>query len=100
MSSEESKHTFRCEFGDGVTATATIDVGLLRAGKGKTQFLTIEWDGERQNRHFSAYKRWMLTVQQHAAELLPGRILWVINNGGSAEMYRLEPGKPPQRTAG
>ena len=98
MSEECSKHEFTCDFGGGVKATATIDVNVLRQGKGKSQFLSVVWEGKRNSSHFAAYRDWMLTVQQHAAELLPGRILWAIQTDPrTTEYFALEPGQQPRR---
>jgi hypothetical protein len=98
MSSAQNQHTFSCDFGDGAGATARIDVDALRSGKGKTQYLFIEWTGKPGPAHLPKYRAWMMTVQQRAAELLPGRILWAVQTGPNVcEFYALEPGMPPKR---
>ena len=100
MSGEESNHKFACNFGCGVTATATIDLGALRKGNGKAQFIFIEWEGTRTDKHIAAYRNWMLDVHQKAAELLPGRILWIFKpNSNTNEIYEFEPGNPYRRTS-
>ena len=98
MSSGQNQHTFSCDFGDGAGVSARIDVDALRNGKGKTQYLFIEWTGKPGPAHLPKYRAWMMTVQQRAAELLPGRILWTIQTGPKVwEFYALEPGMPPKR---
>lgn len=86
-------HTYTCKFRAGLSATATLDVQALREGQGKTQYVTIEWTGGKPHkRDIPTYIRWMLEIQQAAADLLPGRVLyWPI---GSKTYYVLEPGKP------
>lgn len=98
MNEERSKHEFTCDFGGGVKATATIDVNVLRQGRGKSQYLSVVWEGKRNSTHLAAYRDWMLTVQQQAAELLPGRILWAIQiDPRTTDYFALEPGQPPRR---
>ena len=64
------------------------------------KYLTLEWEGQPQRKHTDTYRAWMLTVQQHAAESLPGRILWVFKVNNVHEFYALEPGKPWQLVPG
>jgi hypothetical protein len=97
MSEDRSKHEFTCDFGGGVKATATIDVDALRRGRGQSQFLLLEWVGKPNYTHTAAYRAWMLSVQQQAAELLPGRILWAFRSDQrTTEHFALEPGQPPK----
>jgi len=96
---EQSNHQFTCDFDDGVNVTASIDLDALRRGKGKAQFILIEWNGERTEKHITGYRHWMLDINQKAAELLAGRILWSFQpNPNTHEIYEFEPGKPYRRT--
>ena len=91
--SDDLTHRFTLDFGDGVTVSAVLDVEKLRKSRGKAQFCNVIWDGNRKESHKSLYRQWMLDVQQRAAELLPGKIMWVFQT----EIYTLEPGKKPRR---
>jgi hypothetical protein len=98
MNEERSKHEFTCDFGGGVKATATIDVNALKKGRGTSQYLSVVWEGKPNSTHTAAYRAWMLSVQQQAAELLPGKILWAIQiDPRTREFFALEPGQPPRR---
>ena len=90
---DDLTHKFSLDFGDGVTVTAVIDVKKLRESKGKLQFCVVEWDGKRKESHKPLYKQWMIDVQQKAADLLPGKIMWMFEK----EVYAFEPGKVAQK---
>lgn len=98
MKNKEATHTFTCEFGGGVTATATIDPGVFRASHNQTRVVNVEWQGQVKPRHVPHYRRWMIEVQQKAADLTSQKIMWAFQpDTNTVEIYGFEPGKPFRR---
>lgn len=81
---------FSCDFGGGVSCTIRADMDKLR--KKAQDFQVHEWTGKPTRETFSAYCRWIHTVNCQLADAVPGKFLYALKLlDGTFEMWLYEP---------
>lgn len=92
----QSTQTFTCNFGNGVSCRAVIDMSQFQPGA--TRHLAIEWTGRPTPSVLKPYREWMLGVQQAVSNLSAQKIAYAfLLSGGKTEIWIFEPGGQPRR---
>ena len=94
-SKSESDHVFSCDFGDGVTATMTVDITAGRAGREPREWLKFKVEGTVRRKHVPLFRPWGLDVHQKVTDLLGRTMFWPFNPDEKImELYRFAPEQP------
>lgn len=88
--------SYKCDFGDGVTATASINLESLKSARGKVEFYTVEFTGQPHPNMIPQYRDWMLMIHRDAADFINDKILFVFQPAvGVCQMWACAPNSDP-----
>ena len=90
-----SDHVFSCDFGDGVTATITVDINAARSGQEGLEWVKFKVEGTVRRKHVPLFRTWGLDVHQKVTDLLDRTMFWPFSpDEKTTEFYLFRPGQP------